>query len=87
MKVLLGFDHGAGLSIYKNMCSLDFSRLSVLQMGQECSCFAVSDGQKQRHCMLWKGKFIMNIRKTFTTEIWAVVQLIVRVALELLLFP
>lgn len=68
MKVLPGFDHGAGLSIYKNMCSLAVSRLSVLQMGQECNCSAVSDGHKQTSYALVKGD-IMNIRNTFTREI------------------
>lgn len=55
MKVLPGFDHGAGLSIYKNMCSLAVSRLSVLQMGQEYNCSAVSDGHKQTSYALEKG--------------------------------
>lgn len=50
-RVLPRFAHHAGLSIYKNMCSL---AVSVPQMGQECSCSVVSDGRKQTQCMLWK---------------------------------
>lgn len=36
------------------MCNVAILRLLVLQMGLECICFVVCDGQKQGHCLLWK---------------------------------